>query len=149
MTPTQPSTLDAARMTRAQRAAALEHRGRPSIGRAARRLYPAVGDTPARHHHRPRRDHPGAVWVHQEERCRPCADKARRLRMAQCREGWHLDAEPVTDRAEPTEKHKELMAARADLITAYAESKANADEQACEQTPMPSPNSACLGYAAG
>jgi hypothetical protein len=53
--------------------------------------------------------------------------------MAQCREGWHLDAEPVTDRAEPTEKHKELMAARADLITAYAESKANADEQACEQ----------------
>ena len=25
-----------------------------------------------------------------EDQCRPCADKARRLRMAQCREGWHL-----------------------------------------------------------
>ncbi len=23
--------------------------------------------------------------------CRPCADKARRLRMQQCREGWHRD----------------------------------------------------------
>jgi hypothetical protein len=26
-----------------------------------------------------------------EDQCRPCADKARRLRMAQCRQGWHLD----------------------------------------------------------
>jgi hypothetical protein len=26
--------------------------------------------------------------------CEPCADKARRLRMHQCREGWHLDTEP-------------------------------------------------------
>ena len=30
----------------------------------------------------------GSRW---EDRCRPCADKNRRLRMAQCREGWHLD----------------------------------------------------------
>jgi Replication initiator protein, pSAM2 len=29
-----------------------------------------------------------------EDRCPPCADKARRLRIQQCREGWHLDTEP-------------------------------------------------------
>ena len=26
--------------------------------------------------------------------CPPCADKARRLRMQQCREGWHLTDDP-------------------------------------------------------
>jgi hypothetical protein len=30
----------------------------------------------------------------QASKCRACADKARRLRMAQCREGWHLEDEP-------------------------------------------------------
>lgn len=29
--------------------------------------------------------------------CLPCADKARRLRMHQCREGWHRSTEPDTD----------------------------------------------------
>jgi hypothetical protein len=29
-----------------------------------------------------------------EDRCPPCADRAKRLRIQQCREGWHLDAEP-------------------------------------------------------
>jgi hypothetical protein len=29
-----------------------------------------------------------------EDRCPPCADRARRLRMHQCREGWHLGEEP-------------------------------------------------------
>lgn len=27
-------------------------------------------------------------------KCKPCAEKARKLRMQQCREGWHLDHEP-------------------------------------------------------
>lgn len=30
----------------------------------------------------------------QSRKCAPCAEKARRIRMQQCREGWHLDAEP-------------------------------------------------------
>ena len=30
----------------------------------------------------------------QASKCRACAEKARRLRMAQCREGWHLEDEP-------------------------------------------------------
>jgi len=29
-----------------------------------------------------------------ESRCPPCADRTRRLRMQQCREGWHLGKEP-------------------------------------------------------
>src|SRR3954454_15554671 len=29
-----------------------------------------------------------------ERKCPPCAQKNRRLRMQQCREGWHLDQEP-------------------------------------------------------
>ena len=29
-----------------------------------------------------------------EDRCPPCAGRAQRLRIQQCREGWHLDTEP-------------------------------------------------------
>jgi hypothetical protein len=68
-----------------------------------------------------------------EDQCPSCAEKARRLRMAQCRQGWHLEAEPVTDRTAPGEQHQELMAARADLLAAYAECKAIGDELTCEQ----------------
>ncbi|OAP20767.1 hypothetical protein A4R44_08424 [Amycolatopsis sp. M39] len=38
-----------------------------------------------------------------ESVCLPCARKAKALRQAQCREGWHLTEEPVITRAEPTE----------------------------------------------
>lgn len=68
-----------------------------------------------------------------EAQCTPCAEKARRLRMAQCREGWHLDEEPQRDRPEPTNEQKELMAARAYLFTAYQDCKANGDTEGCEQ----------------
>jgi hypothetical protein len=68
-----------------------------------------------------------------EDQCQPCSDKARRLRMAQCREGWHLEAEPTIQRTKPNKEQQELMAARADLFTAYAECKANDDVETCEQ----------------
>jgi hypothetical protein len=68
-----------------------------------------------------------------DDHCRPCADKARRLRMVQCRQGWHLDTEPIIHRARPTPAQQELMAARADLFAAYARCKANSDEVSCEQ----------------
>ena len=48
----------------------------------------------------------GSRW---EDRCRPGADKNRRLRMTQCREGWHLDHEPVPKPAEPIERQKDLI----------------------------------------
>jgi hypothetical protein len=68
-----------------------------------------------------------------EDVCRPCADKARRLRMAQCREGWHLEDEPVPAPAAPTDEQKQLMATRADLHAAYTRARADADEQTCEE----------------
>jgi hypothetical protein len=68
-----------------------------------------------------------------QDQCRPCAEKARRLRMVQCREGWHLDAEPIIDRATPNEEHKALMATRADLLAAYTQCRAIGDEVTCEQ----------------
>ena len=38
--------------------------------------------------------------------CRPCADKARRLRMQQCREGWHREDDDSID-ADPLDGHDE------------------------------------------
>ncbi|MGH3904705.1 MAG: replication initiator, partial [Pseudonocardiaceae bacterium] len=67
------------------------------------------------------------------DQCRPCADKARRLRIAQCREGWHLDAEPTIERATPTDEHKDLMATRADLFAAYADCREAGHLDTCEQ----------------
>ena len=68
-----------------------------------------------------------------EDVCRPCADKARRLRMAQCRDGWHLDHEPVPAPAAPSARQKEAMAVRADLHAAYAHARADGDEETCEE----------------
>ena len=48
-------------------------------------------------------------------KCESCAKRAKLLRMAQCREGWHLTSEPVADPPAPTIRQKELAAARADL----------------------------------
>ncbi|MFC5994299.1 replication initiator [Pseudonocardia hispaniensis] len=68
-----------------------------------------------------------------EDRCRPCADKARRLRMVQCRQGWHLEHEPVAAPADPTARQKELMAVRADLHAAYTVAREQGDEDECEE----------------
>ncbi|WP_369804879.1 replication initiator [Pseudonocardia sp. Ae717_Ps2] len=68
-----------------------------------------------------------------EDQCRPCADKARRLRMVQCREGWHLDNEPIVKPADPTDAQKELMAARADFHAAYTDCLAAGAEAECAE----------------
>jgi hypothetical protein len=54
-------------------------------------------------------------------RCPPCAERARRLRMAQCKAGWHLDDEPLPDPDPPTDEAKTLTALRADLEAARVE----------------------------
>lgn len=41
--------------------------------------------------------------------CRPCAIQARRLRMHQCSEGWHLAADPVSDDPELDGRSAELV----------------------------------------
>src|SRR5215471_1602265 len=35
--------------------------------------------------------------------CSPCAERAKDLRAAQCREGWHLDTEPIPEPPPPDE----------------------------------------------
>ena len=46
--------------------------------------------------------------------CPACAERARALRAAQCREGWHLEAEPVLEPDEPTEDQKWWVEKRAE-----------------------------------
>ena len=133
-TNTHPSTLDAAQMTRAQRAALpltadvavalAEQHGVCIRPLAMRRIDTTTGRIDIV---------PVPCGSTREDQCPPCADKARRLRMTQCREGWHLEAEPVTDRATPSEEHKALMATRADLLAVYTECRAVGDEITCEQ----------------
>jgi replication initiator protein RepSA len=56
-----------------------------------------------------------------ESVCLPCARKAKALRQAQCREGWHMTEEPSLTAEPPSEDHKELLTYRADLVAAYRE----------------------------
>ncbi len=113
-TTNDPAGVDVAQMTRAQRAALpisadvaralAEQHGVCIRPPAMRRINTSTGRIEVV---------PVACGSTREDQCRPCADKARRLRMAQCRQGWHLQDEPVTDRAAPSEDHTALMATRA------------------------------------
>jgi hypothetical protein len=134
MTTTQPRPVNGARITRAQRAALpvsgevvqalAEQHGVCIRPVAMRRIDTTTGRVDIV---------PVPCGSTHEDQCRPCADKARRLRMAQCRDGWHLDTEPVIERAKPSAEHTALMAARADLVAAYNQCQANGDQAACEQ----------------
>ena len=46
--------------------------------------------------------------------CPPCAERARILRATQCREGWHLDREPVIDPHLATTEQRTLVTGRAE-----------------------------------
>ncbi|WP_219460213.1 helitron helicase-like domain-containing protein [Nonomuraea rhizosphaerae] len=50
-----------------------------------------------------------------EAKCPPCAKRNRQLRMAQCREGWHLDQEPAIAPDEPDDAQRWLVEFRADI----------------------------------
>jgi hypothetical protein len=50
--------------------------------------------------------------------CPSCAERAKNLRAAQCREGWHLDHEPVIEPDNPTDDQKWLIQTRADAQAA-------------------------------
>ncbi|GAA1315404.1 replication initiator [Pseudonocardia xinjiangensis] len=76
---------------------------------------------------------PVPCGARREDLCRPCAEKNRRLRMAQCRQGWHLEEEPVPARPDPTAEQKQLLAARADLHAAYQAARADGDDEECEE----------------
>ena len=55
--------------------------------------------------------------------CPSCAERAKNLRAAQCREGWHLDQEPVIEPDDPTDEQKWWIETRAD-----AQAMRDADE---------------------
>jgi hypothetical protein len=46
--------------------------------------------------------------------CLPCAERARALRAAQCREGWHLEDEPDLSPAAPDEMQEFWLTLRAE-----------------------------------
>jgi len=47
--------------------------------------------------------------------CPPCAERARLLRAAQCREGWHLDREPVIEPDPATQEQQATVTDRAEV----------------------------------
>ncbi|MEU7996168.1 replication initiator [Micromonospora sp. NPDC049060] len=62
-----------------------------------------------------------------EDKCSPCAKRARRLRQTQIREGWHRTDEPNTAGANPaTEEQRELVLLRAHLEFARDEAQRSA-----------------------
>ncbi|CRY79952.1 hypothetical protein SAMN05421776_11939 [Nocardia farcinica] len=61
--------------------------------------------------------------------CKPCADRARWLRMTQCREGWHADTEPIDETREPSEQQTDLLAARADAVADYGQAREDGDTE--------------------
>jgi hypothetical protein len=61
-------------------------------------------------------------------KCPSCADRARKLRVWQAREGWHLTEEPRIETAEPTQEQMALIGYRADLEAARA-AALEADDQ--------------------
>jgi hypothetical protein len=74
--------------------------------------------------------------------CPSCAERAKNLRATQCREGWHLDQEPVIMPDDPTDEQTWLIETRADAqaardtaeghgedITGWDDELADLDEQ--------------------
>jgi hypothetical protein len=47
--------------------------------------------------------------------CPACAERAKTLRAAQCREGWHLDHEPITEPDQPDEMQRWWVETRAEV----------------------------------
>ncbi|WP_280383063.1 replication initiator [Nocardia wallacei] len=64
-----------------------------------------------------------------ESVCPACAKANRALRIAQCREGWHMESEPVDYKTDPTEKQIELLTARADLVANYRQAVEDGDDE--------------------
>ncbi len=62
--------------------------------------------------------------------CLPCAERARTLRAVQCREGWHLDHEPVIEPADPDDWQRWLIERRAETQAKRDRAEAVGDDTA-------------------
>ena len=67
-------------------------------------------------------------------KCPSCAERARRLRIAQCREGWHLDAEPIHEAEPATVEQRTLATTRADLERARVDTEDAGEDAADVET---------------
>lgn len=55
------------------------------------------------------------------DKCPSCAERARRLRVHQCREGWHLSEDPDLTPDHPNDTQQDLATVRADVTAARDE----------------------------
>jgi hypothetical protein len=60
--------------------------------------------------------------------CPSCAERAKTLRAAQCREGWHLDKEPVIEPDDPTDDQLWWIEKRADAQVYRDHAEADGDD---------------------
>src|SRR5512142_1022969 len=60
--------------------------------------------------------------------CPSCAERAKNLRAAQCREGWHLEAEPVIEPDQPTEQQRWWVEKRADAQATRDRAEASGED---------------------
>jgi hypothetical protein len=65
--------------------------------------------------------------------CPACAQRAKTLRAAQCREGWHLEAEPVIEPDPATEDQKWWIEKRAEAQAMFDQAEQDGDDaQDCD-----------------
>src|SRR5215470_6925514 len=66
----------------------------------------------------------------QASECPPCAERNKVLRAAQCREGWHLETEPIPPPAPADDYQRWLTEQRADAQAARDQAHAYGDDTA-------------------
>ena len=62
--------------------------------------------------------------------CPSCAERAKNLRAAQCREGWHLEREPVIEPDDPTDEQMWWIEKRADAQVMHDSAETRGDDTA-------------------
>ncbi|MBF6213933.1 replication initiator protein [Nocardia puris] len=64
--------------------------------------------------------------------CPACAARARAVRIQQCREGWHIEEEPMTEKNDPTSEQVQLLKTRVTLAEEYTKAADDGDTEAAE-----------------
>ncbi|CAM4497781.1 replication initiator [Nocardia ninae] len=69
-----------------------------------------------------------------ESVCPACAKANRLLRIAQCREGWHAESEPIAPASDPTDEQIGLLTQRADFVAQYRQAMKDNDLELADET---------------